>query len=389
MTDVHHERGRAPRVYVTGPMPDRDVYRRGVRSHDPYRHHRPYNVPQLTAPLAEAPLADTASIVAIVDRYPPVSGHMAGGETMLRHMLRDSVRRGHRVTVVSSTHEHYDHEGVEVVPFAVGRQMIGDHDVVVGHLMWTRQAVEAAAAVGRPLLYLVHNDRQMAHWRLVGDNITAAVMNSRWLSEVYERRWGGPSVIVRPPTSIDDYSLARDPWRARFTTLINANREKGAEVFYALADGPPARQYLAVEGAYGDQMRPGRDHPNVQWLPQTPNIRDHVYSRTRVLLMPSAYESYGCVAAEAMCSGIPVVAHPTPGLREVLGDAGVFADRRDIDAWRTALADLDDREFYTEVSHRCYDRAAELTHQSAGDLDTWDRLVRAAAALVQGETAAA
>lgn len=388
MTDPA-ERRHARRVYVGAPAPERRVYGRGVRSHDPYRAHRPYDVPQLTEDLDAAPLADTASIIAVVDRYPPVSGHMAGGETMLRHMLRDSVRRGHRVTVTSATRDHYEFEGVDVVPWAVGRDMVADHDVVVGHLMWTRQAVEAAAAARRPLLYLVHNDRQMGHWRLMGDNITAAVMNSLWLSEAYETRWHGPSVVVRPPTSIDDYALARDPWRAQYVTLVNPNPEKGADVFYALADRPPARRYLAVEGAYGDQRKPGTRYPSVTWIRQTPQMRDHVYARTRVLVMPSAYESYGCVAAEAMCSGIPVVAAPTPGLREVLGDAGIFVPRDDIDGWQRALSDLDDRDHYREVSARCYDRAAELTHQSSADLDQWDRLVRAAAALVQDTTAAA
>jgi len=56
--------------------------------------------------------------------------------------------------------------------------------------------------------------------------------------------------------------------------------------------------------------------------------------------MPSEYESWGRVGVEAMASGIPVIAHPTPGLQESLGDAGVFVDRNDIDGWERAIRRL-------------------------------------------------
>ncbi|MFI1769152.1 glycosyltransferase family 4 protein [Streptomyces sp. NPDC020800] len=62
-------------------------------------------------------------------------------------------------------------------------------------------------------------------------------------------------------------------------------------------------------------------------------MREHVYSRSRVMLMPSLYESWGRVAVEAFASGIPVIAHPTPGLVESLGEAGIFAYRDDLNAW--------------------------------------------------------
>ncbi|WP_262928542.1 glycosyltransferase family 4 protein [Streptomyces sp. CBMA152] len=51
-------------------------------------------------------------------------------------------------------------------------------------------------------------------------------------------------------------------------------------------------------------------------------MREHVYSRSRVILMPSLYESWGRVAVEAFASGIPVIAHTTPGLVESMGEAG-------------------------------------------------------------------
>ncbi|MFE2879219.1 hypothetical protein ACFXG6_32815 [Streptomyces roseus] len=43
------------------------------------------------------------------------------------------------------------------------------------------------------------------------------------------------------------------------------------------------------------------------------------------------------VAVQAFSSGIPVIAHPTLGLIESLGSAGIYAYRDDLNAWLDAL----------------------------------------------------
>jgi glycosyltransferase involved in cell wall biosynthesis len=86
-----------------------------------------------------------------------------------------------------------------------------------------------------------------------------------------------------------------------------------------------------------------------------------VYERTRILLMPSAYESYGRVGLEAAASGIPTVAHPAAGIREALGDAALFVDRNDVDRWVEAIGSLDAPEEYA--------RRAELARRRFETLD--------------------
>jgi glycosyltransferase involved in cell wall biosynthesis len=73
----------------------------------------------------------------------------------------------------------------------------------------------------------------------------------------------------------------------------------------------PRQGFLFVVGAYGRQVRPRL--ANVQVIPPVAwdRMREAVYARTRVLLMPSEYESYGRCGVEAAHAGVPTIAHPT------------------------------------------------------------------------------
>lgn len=127
----------------------------------------------------------------------------------------------------------------------------------------------------------------------------------------------------------------------------------------------PHVQFLAVRGGYGPQIR--RCLPNVEMIDSTLDITTAVYARTRILLMPSRVETYGRTALEAACSGIPTIAHPTPGLIESLGDAATFVDRSSITSWVAAIDRLFDPAEWLAASRRALARAEQL--DPAGDLD--------------------
>jgi glycosyltransferase involved in cell wall biosynthesis len=95
-------------------------------------------------------------------------------------------------------------------------------------------------------------------------------------------------------------------------------------------------------------------------VPKQENIRG-IYAQTRVLIMPSEYESWGMVATEAMASGIPVISTGGPGLKENCGKAGTFiSDRDDIGAWVKAIKALQDPKKYKSQSALARKRAREL-----------------------------
>ena len=99
--------------------------------------------------------------------------------------------------------------------------------------------------------------------------------------------------------------------------------------------------------------------PNVEILETQSDIRE-VYKRTKILIMPSLYESWGRTATEAMASGIPVICTDTFGLRENCADAGLYCDRKDIKQWVNMVQKLDSKKEYTAASKKARKRAEEL-----------------------------
>lgn len=326
------------------------------------------------------PATRNLKVVALVHKY--LGGRASGAEVMLHCLLRDSAQRGHRATVVTNAPRRHSIDGVTVVPRSTMPREIAQADIIVGHLMWVRELVDVAGRHRKPLVWLAHNESQLRSWSIAPENATCVVWNSQHLAAAGAAVWNGPSSIVRPPVLLRDYRLDRDPWNAQHVTLVNAVPEKGVTHLYELAGKHPGRRFLAVEGGYGNQRHPDRQRPklrNVLWQPATKDTRDKVYARTRVLLMLSHKESWGRVACEAMCSGIPVIAHPATGLQESLGDAALFVDRADRQALNRALVSLDDEDTYRHWSTKARERAAELDRIGRADLGVWDDTVRRAA----------
>ena len=71
-----------------------------------------------------------------------------------------------------------------------------------------------------------------------------------------------------------------------------------------------------------------------------------------VLVVPSLYEGFGLVAAEAMAAGTPVVAADIPGLSEVVSNAGILVPQNNIEEFCNAIGALESQSEYDEICQK-------------------------------------
>jgi glycosyltransferase involved in cell wall biosynthesis len=171
-----------------------------------------------------------------------------------------------------------------------------------------------------------------------------------------------PSIVrtetVRPIMHRNQIVIT-EPFRGEYITLVNANLNKGVLQFIEMAKAMPARKFLGVLPYYGE-LRVPLAPSNVKWVPFDDDIRN-ILKKTRILVLPSYYESFGRIAIEAMVNGIPVIyskpapdpPHPncsTEGVAEWIGDAALSCDREVVQSWSDAIDFLDDEETYSSMS---------------------------------------
>ena len=303
---------------------------------------------------------DRHTLTWLIHMYPPI--HNAGAEWMAHAMNRYMVHNaGWKANVVLNKASVNEFERVVIVDrknVNTIETYVKHSSVLISHLDNEPNAIQTAIVAQRPLVLVMHNNyrkKYLDHFAHMLPKNLYLIHNSYWIKDYYSS-YNIPSIVVYPPVFWKEYETETT---REFVTLINLNKNKGGDVLVKIAKKMPDIKFMGVKGGYDKQIL-NIHLTNINYVENTSFIKS-AYAKTDILLVPSKEESWGRVAVEAMSSGIPVIAHPTPGLLESCGDAGIFCDRDDPDAWVAAIRRLKtDADYYKSVSDLCKKRAKEL-----------------------------
>lgn len=314
---------------------------------------------------------------------------MGGATISTLEVLQGLVRRGHAALAVAKKAEREEAFNIPVYQddrhLPVSRLYAWADVVFVMRrppLQHIREYERWDTPHGAPPIYTVffaHNVGQPYKNGYVEGDLDLVVFNTRWVQKV--TGWQGDSMVLHPPVFKERYLVDR---KGDCLTQINLSRKKGGELFWELAQALPEKPFIAVKGRERDQVIPRQLPANVELVEYTPDIRS-IYERTRVLLMPSqgygeqhrwtdefSAESYGRVAVEAAVSGIPVIAYPAPGIKEALGDEGLYCAMAAAE-WVERIQQLDDEGCYERVSAAIRKVGERL--DPLGDTERFERLL--------------
>jgi glycosyltransferase involved in cell wall biosynthesis len=305
----------------------------------------------------------------------------AGSEVCAHTVNRLLVQKGHEVWVGAPGYPYKIFEGVHLFDSndreTLHALMKNTH--VIGTHSFREPCLKLADQYGAAFVDWFHGGTYTANGRKdTSRNENSrywAVFNSDSLKAAHNNIKEEKYHILRPPVDWREYEIPENAHQRKYVTLSNLNENKGGHILIDIAKAVPEIQFLGVRGSYWKQI----EDPaitNITYIDNTPKIKD-VYALTKILIMPSKDETWGRTAVEAMSSGIPVIAGPTPGLKECCEGAALFVERTNIEEWARLIRRLcNDQSFYDEYANRGRARAKQLepTHDLEMFLEWFDML---------------
>lgn len=216
-------------------------------------------------------------------------------------------------------------------------------------------AIAAASLVRVPItgtlnLVLPKRRRRLERLsRLALRRLDRVIAVSEWVCRYLERQGTAVSLIPYGVATPRERPDARDALGATSEDFVvggigRLDLQKGWDVLCASAPRvrermPRARFVVVGDGPERARLKHMGERSGVDFIGYRERAAELVFGMD-VLVVPSRYEAFGLVAAEAILAGVPVVASRVGGLSEVVGNTGILVPANDPQALSEALISL-------------------------------------------------
>jgi phosphatidyl-myo-inositol alpha-mannosyltransferase len=334
----------------------------------------------------------------MISYYLPSDSKIGVGH-QVNALANEMIRRGHEVDVYSACppvtgalyrHRHIELSGsLRTFRFATQLRRVdfSGYDVLHAHgddyWMWRRRAgAHIRTLHGSCFDEAIHirGAAQRLRMLLLGcsEVLAAVVADATVAVSPPTRRWT-PWVRRVIPDGVDSSAfypeadcLAKQPVVLFVGTW--SGRKRGDLLAQAFVDGVLPRIPDAELWMVSNDVPPDH-HPAIRALGRVGDDElPHLYRQAWVFCLPSSYEGFGIPYAEAMASGLPVVATPNVGARYVTNDgtAGMLVDPCALsDALVSLLSDAGRR---AQLAAQGLERSGLFTLQRV--VDQYERLYR-------------
>lgn len=306
--------------------------------------------------------------------------HNSGAEWTVQHYAKYLHSKGAKITaILPESEQKPTGDKFKFIKFVKGYYdndffvTLQNADIIFTHLNCTGLAINWARHYRKQLIFLSHNDHDYRYVRYKPQNIHVVYNNTANMRNVEGGAYPNDSIICKPPIFEDDVMHNRK--HGKYITLINCNENKGGRILIELAKKLPQYKFLGVLGSYGEQII-DETLKNLKYVPQTQDVH-LIYGKSNIILMPSDYESYGRVALESAINRLPVICTPTDGLKECLGDAGIYYDRHDIEGMAEMIIKLmGDEILYDFHQNIMRNLATEMLEYQNHELDNFYNFIK-------------